>query len=47
MIVSIYVDDLIYIRNNAKLFQNFKSHMIVEFEMTDLSELHYFLGIEV
>jgi hypothetical protein len=38
---------LIYTGNNVELFQKFKSHMIVEFEMTDLGELHYFLGIEV
>jgi hypothetical protein len=47
MIVALYVDDLIYTGNNVELFQKFKSHMIVEFEMIDLSELHYFLGIEV
>jgi hypothetical protein len=34
MIVALYVDDLIYTRNNDGLFQKFKSHMIVEFEMT-------------
>jgi hypothetical protein len=47
LIVALYVDDLIYTGNNFDLFQKFKSHMIVEFEMTDLGELHYFLGIEV
>jgi hypothetical protein len=47
LIVALYVDDLIYTGNNLELFQKFKSHMIVEFEMTDLGELHYFLGIEV
>jgi hypothetical protein len=47
LIVALYVDDLIYIGNNVELFQKFKSHMIAEFEMTDLGELHYFLGIEV
>jgi hypothetical protein len=36
MIVSIYVDDLIYTWNNVELFQRFKSHMIAEFEMTNL-----------
>jgi hypothetical protein len=47
LIVSLYVHDSIYTWNNVELFQNFKSHMISEFEMTDLGELHYFLGIEV
>ena len=47
LIVFLYVDDLIYKVNNDELFQRFKSHMIVEFGMTDLGELHYFLGIEV
>ena len=45
LIVVLYVDDLIYTGNNAELFQRFKSHMIAEFEMIDLRELHYFLGI--
>eukprot|EP00253_Pinus_taeda_P002408 PITA_02408 len=35
------------VRNSTKLFQRFKSHMVAEFEMIDLGELHYFLGIEV
>jgi hypothetical protein len=43
----VYVDNLIYTGNGDELFQKFKSHMIVEFEMTDLGEFHYFLGIEV
>jgi hypothetical protein len=47
MIVALYVDDLIYTGNNAELFQKFKSHMIAKFEMKDLGELHYLLGIEV
>jgi hypothetical protein len=47
LIVSLYVDDLIYIGNNVELFQKFNSNMIVEFEMKDPGELHYFLGIEV
>ena len=47
MIVALYVDDLVYTGNDTELFQKFKSHMIVEFEMADLGELHYLLGIEV
>jgi hypothetical protein len=47
MIVVLYVDDLIYIVNNVELFQKFNSHMIVEFQMIGLGELHYFLGIEL
>jgi hypothetical protein len=46
LIVALYVDDLIYKGNSVELFQKFKSHMIFEFEMTDLGELNYFLGIE-
>jgi hypothetical protein len=47
MIVSLYVDDLMYTRSDAELFQKFKSHIFVEFEMQNIGELYYFLGIEV
>lgn len=46
MVVILNVDDLIYIGRNIKLFQRFKSPMIVDFEMKYLSELHYFWVLE-
>lgn len=47
LIVSIYVDDLIYTGNSLKMMNDFKSSMKNEFSMTDLGKMKYFLGIEV
>eukprot|EP00253_Pinus_taeda_P032989 PITA_32989 len=47
IIVVLYVDDLIFTRNDASLIADFKAVMKSEFEMTDLGFLRYFLGIEV
>jgi hypothetical protein len=47
LIVCLYLDDLIYTRNNTAMFESFKKSMMAKFEMTDLGMMHYFLGIEV
>ncbi|KAG6417899.1 hypothetical protein SASPL_120096 [Salvia splendens] len=47
LIVSLYVDDLIYAGNNEEMIKEFKEAMMKSFEMTDLGQMHYFLGIEV
>jgi hypothetical protein len=47
LIVCLYVDDLIYTGNDGKMFQEFKNSMKVEFGMTNLGMMCYFLGIEV
>ena len=47
LIVSLYVDDLIYTRNSTEMFEEFKSSMMNEFPMTDLGKMRYFLGVEV
>jgi hypothetical protein len=47
LIVSLYVDDLIYTGNNITLINGFKEDMMKTFEMTDLGLRNYFLGIEV
>ncbi|CAL9029558.1 unnamed protein product [Prunus brigantina] len=47
LIVCLYVDDLIYTGNDATMFEQFKKSMMVEFDMTDLGKMRYFLGIEV
>jgi hypothetical protein len=47
LIVSIYVDDLIYTSNNAVMMIEFKESMKKRFAMTDLGKMRYFLGIEV
>ena len=46
-IVCLYVDDLIYTGSNTAMFESFKKSMMAEFEMSDLSMMHYFLSIEV
>ncbi|VVA34844.1 Hypothetical predicted protein, partial [Prunus dulcis] len=47
LIVSLYVDDLIFTGNDEHLIQQFKKDMMSTYEMSDLGLLHYFLGIEV
>ena len=47
LIVCLYVDDLIFTGNDESMFKQFKKSMMVEFDMTDLGKLRYFLGIEV
>lgn len=46
MIVVLYVDDVIFTRNDVYLIENFKTVMKEEFEMTEMGLLRYFLGIE-
>ena len=46
-VVSLYVDDLLVIGCNIELIQQFKEDMMQVFEMTDLGETSYFLGIEI
>lgn len=47
LIVSLYVDDLIFTGNDCVMIENFKKSMMHKFEMTDLGEMKYFLGVEV
>ena len=47
LIVCLYVDDLIFTRNDEIMFAKFKKSMILEFDMTNLGKMRYFLGIEV
>ncbi|XP_025015733.2 uncharacterized protein LOC112536986 [Ricinus communis] len=47
LIVSLYVDDLIYTRNNKGMCEEFKISMMHEFDMSDLGRMRYFLGVEV
>ncbi|KAJ4789254.1 polyprotein [Rhynchospora pubera] len=45
--VCLYVDDMIYFGTNDAMVREFKEQMMSVFEMTDLGEMHYFLGLEV
>lgn len=47
LIVSIYVDDLIYTDNNSGMMAEFRSSLKREFSMADLGKTKYLLGIEV
>ena len=47
LIVVLYVDDLIFMGNCQKLIDEFKKDMTLEFEMTELGLLKYFLGLEI
>ncbi|GAA0163302.1 transmembrane signal receptor [Lithospermum erythrorhizon] len=47
LIVTIYVDDLIFTGNDHEQMNKFKQAMMRQFDMTDLGHLNYFLGIEV
>jgi len=47
VIIVIYVDDLIITRNSDADIFDLKKLLKQKFEMKDLGELRYFLGIEV
>ncbi len=45
--IIVYVDDLIWVYNNKDNLLQVKEELSRKFEMKDLSNLHFFLGIEV
>ena len=45
--MCLYVDDLIFIGNDEIMFAEFKKSMMLEFDMTNLGKMRYFLGIEL
>ena len=47
IVISLYIDDLLVTGSNVELIQQFKDDMMQVFEMTDLGEMSYFLGMEV
>lgn len=46
LIVAVYVDDVLVTGINEEIIRNFKREMAEHFEMSDLSNLSYYLGIE-
>jgi hypothetical protein len=46
LILLLYVDDL-FLTGNEKLIADCKKKLALEFEMKDLGQMHYFLGLEV
>ncbi|KAL7604250.1 hypothetical protein Lser_V15G17478 [Lactuca serriola] len=47
MYLLVYVDNLILTRNNEFVITSFTTHLHQEFAIKDLSDLSYFLGLEV
>lgn len=47
LIVAVYVDDLFVTGTNKRIIDEFKQMMSSRFDMSDLGELTYYLGIEV
>ncbi|XP_017186631.1 uncharacterized mitochondrial protein AtMg00810-like [Malus domestica] len=47
LIVSIYVNDIVYTGSKAKMLQEFNEDMMMKYEMIDLGLLHHFLGMGV
>ncbi|KAM2961184.1 hypothetical protein FF1_030791 [Malus domestica] len=47
LIVSLYVDDIIYTGSSKEMITEFKGEMMRQYEMTDLGLLHHFLGLGV
>ena len=47
VLIFLYVDDLIITGNVGKLIDEIKEQLSKVFEMKDLGELHYCLGLEV
>ena len=47
IVVSLYVDDLLVTGSNEELVKQFKVQMMQAFEMTDLGEMTFFLGLEI
>lgn len=47
LLMSTYVDNLLITRNDDNLLLEFKDYMQVEFEMSDLGLMNYFLSLEV
>ena len=47
LIVSLYVDDIIYTGSSDEMIQEFKMDMMKHYEMSDLGLLHHFLGLGI
>ena len=45
LVVQVYVDDIIFGATNVSMCEGFAKVMQVEFEMSHMGELTYFLGL--
>ena len=46
LILVLYVDDM-FLTGSSKLIKDCKENLATEFDMKDLAQMHYFLGLEV
>ena len=46
LILLLYVDDM-FLTGSSKLIKDYKENLATEFNMKDLRQMHYFLGLEV
>ena len=46
LVLVLYVDDL-FLTGSSKLIKDCKKNLATEFDMKDLGQIHYFLGLEV
>ena len=46
LVLVLYVDD-IFLTRSSKLIKDCKKNLVTEFDMKDLGQMHYFLGLEV
>ena len=46
LIVCLYVDDLMFTGNDEVMIEQFKKSMMVEFDMTDLGKMRYFMELK-
>ncbi|XP_017973496.1 PREDICTED: uncharacterized mitochondrial protein AtMg00810-like [Theobroma cacao] len=46
VIISLYVDDLLITSVDDNILSDCKTKLMREFEMSDLGEMHYFLGLQ-
>lgn len=47
ILISLYVDDIIYTSNSVTLIEQFKKEMEDAFKMSDLGLMRFFLGLEI
>ena len=47
MALILYIDDMILTGNNPEEMERLKKYLAIKFEMKDLGQLWYFLGIEM
>ncbi|GJR43382.1 retrovirus-related pol polyprotein from transposon TNT 1-94 [Tanacetum coccineum] len=47
LLVSLFIDDILFVGNDEKMIKEFKEAMTQEFEITHLGLMKYFLGLEI